>query len=170
LCIDELADRNARLQELSESLKEIVRAIAHKQKLPVATGAADLPDSVWEILPEQNTEVPALGHQARGLCCKNNSDGETELAANLVGRLFSFQSEDFPDELNLPKDIPFRQPPHLAFPDHVQDLVARFDVRVLDPVSLAGGVAMILAASLLASYLPARRASHLDPMVALRYE
>jgi hypothetical protein len=45
-----------------------------------------------------------------------------------------------------------------------------FDVRVLDPVSLAGGVAMILAASLLASYLPARRASHLDPMVALRYE
>jgi hypothetical protein len=41
-----------------------------------------------------------------------------------VGRLFSFQSEDFPDELNLPKDIPFRQPPHLAFPDHVQNLVA----------------------------------------------
>ena len=39
-------------------------------------------------------------------------------------RLFSFQSEDFPDELNLPKDIPFRQPPHLAFPDHMQNLVA----------------------------------------------
>src|SRR5204863_1329250 len=44
--------------------------------------------------------------------------------ANLCGRLFSFQSEHFPDELNLPKDIPFRQPPHLAFPDHVQNLVA----------------------------------------------
>jgi hypothetical protein len=38
------------------------------------------------------------------------------------GRLFSFQPEDFPDELNLPKDIPFGQPPHLAFPDHVQNL------------------------------------------------
>jgi hypothetical protein len=36
----------------------------------------------------------------------------------------AFQSEDFPDELNLPKNIPFRQPPHLAFPEHVQNLVA----------------------------------------------
>jgi hypothetical protein len=36
----------------------------------------------------------------------------------------NFQSEDFPDELNLPKHIPFRQPSHLAFPDHVQNLVA----------------------------------------------
>ena len=53
------------------------------------------------------------------LCCKKNSVSETEPTTNLVGRLFSFQSEDFPDELNLPKDIPFRQPPHLAFPDHV---------------------------------------------------
>src|SRR5437660_11009612 len=58
------------------------------------------------------------------LCCKNNSVGETEPTASLVGRLFSFQSEDFPDKLNLPKDIPFRQPPHLAFPDHVQNLIA----------------------------------------------
>ena len=59
-----------------------------------------------------------------GLCCKNNSVGETEPTKNLVGRLSSFQSEDFPDELNLPNDIPFRQLPHLAFPDHVQNLVA----------------------------------------------
>jgi hypothetical protein len=55
---------------------------------------------------------------------------KTTLLANRTNRqslgyrLFSFQSEDFPDELNLPKDIPFRQPPHLAFPDHVQNLVA----------------------------------------------
>jgi hypothetical protein len=59
-----------------------------------------------------------------GLCCKNNSVSETEPTVKLVGRLFSPQSEDFPDELYLPKDIPFRQPPHLAFPDHVQNLVA----------------------------------------------
>ena len=36
----------------------------------------------------------------------------------------AFQSEGFPDELNLSKHIPFRQPPHLAFPDHVQNLIA----------------------------------------------
>src|SRR5260370_1790886 len=60
---------------------------------------------------------------AKGLCCKNNAVVETEPTANLFGRLFSFQSEDFPDELNLPKDIPFRQPPHFAFPDRVQNLV-----------------------------------------------
>jgi hypothetical protein len=57
-------------------------------------------------------------------CVAKNSVGETEPTANLVGRLFSLQSEDFPDELNLAKNIPFRQPPHLAFPDHVQNLVA----------------------------------------------
>ena len=45
-----------------------------------------------------------------------------------------------------------------------------FDVRALDPVSLAGGVTMILLASLLASYLPARRASRLEPLEALHYE
>ena len=74
------------------------------------------------ILPFEG-RLPAIVLSS-GLCCKNNSVGETEPTANLVGRLFSFQSEDFPDELNLPKDIPFRQPPHLAFPDHVQNLVA----------------------------------------------
>jgi putative ABC transport system permease protein len=45
-----------------------------------------------------------------------------------------------------------------------------FDVRALDPVSLTAGVTMILVASLLASYLPARRASRLDPLDALHYE
>jgi hypothetical protein len=65
-----------------------------------------------------------MSHHYSGLCCKNSSVGETASTANLVDRLFSFQSQDFPDELNLSKDVPFRQPPHLAFPDHVQNLVA----------------------------------------------
>jgi len=45
-----------------------------------------------------------------------------------------------------------------------------FNVRALDPVSLAGGVSMILVTCFVASYLPARRASRLDPLEALHYE
>ena len=39
-----------------------------------------------------------------------------------------------------------------------------------DPLALAVGVAAMLAASLLAGYSPARRASQVDPMAALRHE
>ena len=70
--------------------------------------------------------LPQAG-DVSGICgcvAKTILSAKPSQTANLVGRLFSFQSEDFPDELNLPKDIPFRQPPHLAFPDHVQNLVA----------------------------------------------
>jgi putative ABC transport system permease protein len=43
-----------------------------------------------------------------------------------------------------------------------------YEVRPLDPVVL-GGVALLLAAvALIASYVPARRASKIDPMIALR--
>ena len=59
------------------------------------------------------------------MCCKNRFCRRSGPIAKLSGiDCSAFQSEGFPDELNLPKDIPFRQPPHLAFPDHVQNLVA----------------------------------------------
>jgi len=45
-----------------------------------------------------------------------------------------------------------------------------FDVSLSDPLVFAGVAALMFTAALAACYIPARRASRVDPLIALRWE
>jgi hypothetical protein len=56
----------------------------------------------------------------------------------------------------------------LALTELVQSLL--YGVEPIDPLTLAGGTGVLIAAAMSAVYLPARRAATVDPMTAVRHE
>jgi predicted permease len=56
----------------------------------------------------------------------------------------------------------------LAFTRLLQNLL--FEIKPNDPLTLIAASAFLAGVALLASYIPAQRASRVDPMIALRYE
>jgi ABC-type antimicrobial peptide transport system permease subunit len=45
-----------------------------------------------------------------------------------------------------------------------------FEIKPGDPVTLIGAVLLMMIVAVAASWIPARRATKVDPMIALRYE
>jgi ABC-type antimicrobial peptide transport system permease subunit len=45
-----------------------------------------------------------------------------------------------------------------------------FDVKPLDPTVMAGAVSLLLVCSMIAAWIPAKRAASVDPMRLLRFE
>jgi ABC-type antimicrobial peptide transport system permease subunit len=45
-----------------------------------------------------------------------------------------------------------------------------FGIGADDPVTIVGAVMLMIVVPALAGYIPARRASRVDPMIALRYD
>ena len=88
---------------------------------------------------------------------RHDSKGENTNGSKRVGKISS-----------MPSGIGIGLPLALAVTRLTASLL--FGLKPTDPKTIAAAVIVMLAVAAIAGYLPARRASRVDPMVALRYE
>ena len=56
----------------------------------------------------------------------------------------------------------------MATTGHLKGVAVVYGVRVTDPVTYAAVAALLAGVALAASYIPARRATRIDPLAAMR--
>jgi len=109
----------------------------------------------------------APGHSARIVLTLALGNGATTTIYGVVHGVL-LQPLPFPDQDRL-RNLPgARAAGAISMPPYLENLIV--GVSAVDPLTLVSAAAMVLLSALSVSFIPARRAAQIDPMVVLKEE